>query len=901
MEKEKETSNKPNFIKEKWKKFKEYINKKYEKQLKYFKERKKKVDRYFVIILSMLTSLSIYILYERKIINQENIYVLMAILTICFIVYIFSIRKNFKSKNINELDKAIFFSNIFLITSFFMIIVIKSIKNRNLLFIFNLFNRLIHNDVSLSFTVIITSVIIVLTVFSLILIIRRFFLFKKFNNAKETQLSTKSQSQLKEQNNKKMHSLNEIYNNSFELDDTNKIAIKDSDDDIPDAFKIDRTKDELKIAINKYSTIGVVGKWGSGKSTLINSTITEINKNNYIIINDFDPWAIKSQDALILAMYNTITENLGENIGFFKRKKIQNALINISTNIPYIGKGIGSYFENRVDDYTEYKEIKADLEEKLENSDKRLVFIIDNLDRMKSDNVLFLLNLIETLFKLPNITYILPYDKNRLNKIFKDNRIDLRYLEKIINTEIFMPVLNRNIIETCLKNVLNIYRYNHFYSDDIIKNICKRFTNIRQFICFCNSLSKKLDIFDYLYNTEGEYLDIECDYFIIQAIKFFDYNVFLKIYKDKDIFIEQTDLNNFLCSEYEDYTDLMNLLFSKTETKIKNNSILNPILFNLCFLDINDIIEETIQLINILESNSIKYNKQQSEAMTQGMYKELKESKDNEEFYQKQKLIEFLNISFCSTESDIIYSFNLIGYVIKFKNITFRQKEILWNLLIQCSSHNENSIYSYTLETEQNETLKDLIDDNIRILLNYIFQSFNKKEKKEFIDNLKGKFNHNRADYFKNLIICKCIFGDYIINLLQSKEANYIEINDLIKDLYTPLINFPVFLWKKNEILDLINKINLETNQINEIYDIFISYIDILYNKIKENGSYLYYFIELFALKKIENNIYTKSKDLERKKSKLTEKDIYNLMDKYPPKDETEEKIKRDFKIKYPI
>ena len=126
MDKEKETSNKPNFIKEKWEKLKEYINKKYEKQLKYFKERKKKVDRYFVIILSMLTSLSIYMLYERKIINQENIYVLMAILTISFIVYIFSIIKNFTSKNINELDKAIYISKIFLITSFFMILFLNS-------------------------------------------------------------------------------------------------------------------------------------------------------------------------------------------------------------------------------------------------------------------------------------------------------------------------------------------------------------------------------------------------------------------------------------------------------------------------------------------------------------------------------------------------------------------------------------------------------------------------------------------------------------------------------------------------------------------------------------------------------------------------------------------------------
>lgn len=211
-----------------------------EKEKKYFKELRKKVDIYFVIILSMLSSLSIYMLYERKFLNQENIYVLMAILTISFIVYILSIRKNFKSKNINELDKAIYISKIFLITSFFMIIIIKSIKNRDLLLIYNLTKSLIQRNITISFTVIITSVIIVLTVLSLILIIRRFFLFKKINNTKETQLSTNNQSQPKEKNNKKMYSLKDIYN-SFELDDTNKIVIKDSDDDVFDIFGMQKT------------------------------------------------------------------------------------------------------------------------------------------------------------------------------------------------------------------------------------------------------------------------------------------------------------------------------------------------------------------------------------------------------------------------------------------------------------------------------------------------------------------------------------------------------------------------------------------------------------------------------------------------------------------------------------
>lgn len=74
-------------------------------------------------------------------------------------------------------------------------------------------------------------------------------------------------------------------------------------------------------------TIGVVGEWGSGKSSIIELTKNKILNNEFkdkfIIIDDFDPWAIKSQDALILAMYNTIMENLGENIGYFKRKKFK--------------------------------------------------------------------------------------------------------------------------------------------------------------------------------------------------------------------------------------------------------------------------------------------------------------------------------------------------------------------------------------------------------------------------------------------------------------------------------------------------------------------------------------------------------------------------------------------------
>lgn len=874
MDKEKEISNKPTFIKEKWKKFKEYINEKCEKHLKYFKELKKKVDIYFVIILSMLSSLSIYMLYERQIINQENIYVLMAILTISFIFYIFSIRKNFKSKNINELDKSILFSNIFLIVSLFMIIIIKSIKNRDLLLIYNLTKR----NITISFTVIITSVIIALTVLSIILIIRRFFIFKKINNTKETQLPAKSQSQPKEKNNKIMYTLEDLLYAKFKQNNIDKIVIKDSDDDIPDAFKIDRTKEELKIAISKYSTIGVVGEWGSGKSTLINSTIKELDKTDFIIIKDFDPWSIKSQDALILAMYNTITENLGENIGFFKRKKIQNALINIATNIPYIGNGIGSFFENRVDDYTECKEIKADLGEKLKNSGKRLVFIIDNLDRMNSNNVLFLLTLIETLFKLPNITYILAYNKNRLNGIFEDNRIDLRYLEKIINKEIFMPVLDRDILKLCLKNLLIIYNYDIYNYDDIIKKICKRFDNIRQFICFCNSLTKKPFIFNDL-RPELDYpLDVEYEFFIIQSIKFFDYQIYLQIYTDKDLFIEnieQGNINEFLDNNYERYSDLMKLLFSKRKNKYY--SILNTTFFKMCFLDIDKNMQKTIDCILELESN---YNYYRKIELENGDFKNIKEEIN----VQKETFIDNLLPSY-PTKYDIIYAFSQIEFLINFKKITFKQKEILWNFFIKCTSNNINNLYTFIILEEPRLELKDSIDNSIKSILQCIFFKLNTNEIKLLTKHQIQYFNKNQEEYCKTLLIIEWAF--------KYKSSN--EFHVFMNELYKPIIDNAAFLWDKEKRQIFFINLSLKLNHSEEK---ITKYILSLYKKIEQNGEHLYDFIDIFF---VNHPPYYYIHIEKTSSNVLTVKEIYDLIEKYPPKDDNEEKIKIDFEEKYPI
>lgn len=500
-----------------------------EKEKKYFKELRKKVDIYFVIIISILSSLSVYMLYDKLKIN-----LIVLTIYICLFIYFFSIINDMNSKNITEFDKIIYSANIFSIPLIFTFLFIEI--NKSLLSLQD---------------IIINILLITSTILNIILLIYRLKLYNKSNNTTKHNIKNKS-----EEENKKVYSLWDIYTGNFNNEDLKNLKIEDKDKIEHDLFRRELIIDNLYNSIinSKDKTdcfsIGIVGEWGSGKSTIIELSKNKVLNDKFIIIDDFDPWVIKSQDAIILAMYNTIMENLEKNIGYFKRKKVQNALINISTNIPYIGKGIGSFFDNRIDDYTEYKEIKADLKEKLENSNKRLIFIIDNLDRMNSDNVLFLLTLIGTLFKLPNITYIVAYDKDRMNTIFKSDKINSKYLEKIINKEIILPKIHnldkQSIFYYCLKNCIK-----DSVDNNIIKIVSSKFDNIREFIRFLNFI---------IYYMSSNYLWInKNDFLIIRTIEFLDRELYIKIYKNKN-FITRTKNNK------DDFNSEENKFFKEVET-----------------------------------------------------------------------------------------------------------------------------------------------------------------------------------------------------------------------------------------------------------------------------------------------------------------------------------------------
>lgn len=692
----------------------------------YYREVRKKVNIHFIIIISV-SILLFYYLFKDFILNNiltyfNNRYDLLlhfellknvpnTLYIILVIYYFYFYIKFISSKRINILDKFFIYAIIFSLLSLLVI------RTNNKVFLF-----------------------FILIVF--ILLIIRFLLYNIVN--------------LKPSN--PNFTLEDFYTGKFDSDLLKNVLIKDSDKIKYDLFGrkpiiINLCNSIIMSKINNDCfTIGVIGEWGSGKSTIINFAKQELkDTKDFIIIDDFDPWTINSEDALILAMYNTIIENLGENISYFKRKKVQNALLNVTTDIPYIGKGLGNFFKSRIDDYSEYKEIKADLEEKLEKSKKRLVFIIDNLDRMSKKNLLFLLTLTGTLFKLPNITYIVAYDKERLNKILDPNEINPKYIEKLINKEILIPKIHNSdkqyIFYNCLKNFLKendeifsikINQIVDEINNTVFKKIASKFYNIRDFIRFINFIS-----YDINYSFLVVYLDRN-DFLIMKTIQFLDYELYQKIYKNKDfitkIIKEEKDLTEKDKQFYEevessDFFDLLQLLsHNHSNFKIVKNLKENSIFYDdnidfknrnyICnsfsfdnYFTFNNYTKYYIEIKNFFILNSISYEN------TTLFFDENKKYLNDP--YMAFLLIYISELKKIKSTNEILLSkLFLIIYFLK----------LIINKLFNEYKLNLKKTYSFELKKSTRE-----IDNNIYNELSEVFQEYYERIRELFISVLNSK------------------------------------------------------------------------------------------------------------------------------------------------------------------
>lgn len=331
----------------------------------------------------------------------------------------------------------------------------------------------------------------------------------------------------------------------------------------------------------KKFVIALVGNWGSGKSTILNIVKKKLKvHNDIIIIDSFDPWDYNDQSSMFRAMFDAILKESEIKFSMSESRKFVDMMYEMTFDSKY-GKYIKKLDLRRNQNINEVKKIKEMVNTYLNINNKKVIFIIDNIDRADKENVNLLFKLVGNVLNFENITYLLSYDDLKVKNIMNDDlKVDYNYLKKIIQLEIQVPIINKgkkyNIVEKSIKNLLLLYGENKetlYRYNSLITNISDTIKDIRDLKRYINS------VITFYYRSNKRLYTI--DTISIETIKMNNIELYKSIIENKRYFISEDKINS---------TDLYNEVFVNKKKFNEESKIFFDTLFseedNKKFLDI---------------------------------------------------------------------------------------------------------------------------------------------------------------------------------------------------------------------------------------------------------------------------------------------------------------------------
>lgn len=271
-------------------------------------------------------------------------------------------------------------------------------------------------------------------------------------------------------------------------------------------------------------TVGLFGKWGCGKTSLVNMTLAEVkniqardNTDNGIIVVHFEPWNFTDTNQLLTQFFVRLANEFQKK-GDENLTKIGKALENYSEAfsllelipavggpIAAIGKLGASLVGRKMQKGLDERDIlqqKEKVIKMLKEQSNRILVILDDIDRLSNEQIRYVFQLITSVARFPNTTYLLVFDKEIVVEALKDvqsgNGQD--YLEKVIQMPIQIPDIQRTDLRNALfarleeiKDDFKELGYNQNHWQRLFGTCVDPFvTHLRDINRLCNALRFKL-------------------------------------------------------------------------------------------------------------------------------------------------------------------------------------------------------------------------------------------------------------------------------------------------------------------------------------------------------------------------------------------------------------------------
>ena len=308
---------------------------------------------------------------------------------------------------------------------------------------------------------------------------------------------------------------------------------------------------------NDSISLGLFGEWGSGKTSIINMTLEELNSissQNKPLIIKFNPWNFSDQNQLIYQFFNELSLVLSRDDSAEKHEKIGRAIQKYSRffepfsyvpSLSFIGeaakalKEVGEAAQKAGEEEAKgLISVKDELSSLLDEINTKVIIVIDDIDRLNDTEIRQIFQLVKSLADFPNTIYLLSFDKDIVIQALKkvQEGSGYEYLEKVVQVPFEIPQISKIEVESFLLKKLSELvqdipeeRWDQTYWGNIYHSGLKHlFNNIRDVNRYLNTLGFGFNL------VKDEVNPI--DFIAITAIQVFIPNLYKDIKGNKDLF-----------------------------------------------------------------------------------------------------------------------------------------------------------------------------------------------------------------------------------------------------------------------------------------------------------------------------------------------------------------------------